>query len=201
MKNKTLYNISIATLAGLMIFPSCRKTNNDPSNPPVTLPQEQITTVIFKGHLTSDPLNPLHQFSYQWEDTDGIGGQMPVIDTIRIDTGIRYTVSLVLLDKTKNPWDSISVEIAELGNVHRFFYDTDEYLDDKLKIEITDFDNLSPAQPIGLHTTWDTRSLAAYPLPAIGNLRLVLSHYVGIPKSEIPSPDTDIDILFPVVLK
>lgn len=185
----------------LLLVHGCRKNDGDPTIPPVTNTQEQITTVILNGYSASDPNDSTKHFSYFWEDTDGAGGALPNIDTLKLDTGLRYTVSLLLLDKTKTPWDTISNEIEERKNIHQFFYTPDNSIVDKLSVTTTDLDDNNPPLPVGLKLTFDTRNQTGYTPPAFGNLRVVLSHYDGIPKSTGPSPDTDLDIVFPVRLQ
>lgn len=192
---QTLKYIGLAT--AFVLMHGCRKNDADPTIPPITNTQEQITTVLFNGFSELNPNDTSKYFSCTWEDTDGAGGSLPRIDTLKLDSGLRYTVTLLLLDKTKTPWDTISQEIEERKNTHQFFYTPDHSIVDKLAVYITDFDDNNPPLPVGLRLTFDTRNQAS---PAMGNLRVVLSHYDGIPKSTAPSPDTDLDIFFPVQL-
>src|SRR6478609_5796075 len=106
---------------------SCKKNDEkDATNPPITNTQEQITTVILKGN------DPSNQFTVTWEDLDGSGGSAPVIDSLLLDSGNEYTVSVLLLDKTKTPWDTISNEVEEKKNMHQFFYTPSSSLSGKL---------------------------------------------------------------------
>lgn len=175
---------------------SCKKNDEkDATNPPITNTQEQITTVVLTGNGSSN------QFTVTWEDLDGAGGNAPVIDSLLLDTGIQYNVSVLLLDKTKTPWDTISNEVEEKKNVHQFFYTPSSSLTGKMAITISDFDNNTPPLPVGLRFTINTQSSSGFMLPVTGSLRMVLSHYDGIPKTTTPSPESDIDIQFPVRLK
>jgi hypothetical protein len=188
-------NIYLFIFASVLIA-SCKKNDGkDATNPPVTNTQEQITTVILTGDDSSN------QFTVAWEDLDGAGGNAPVIDSLLLDTGIQYTVSVLLLDKTKTPWDTISHEVEEKKNVHQFFYTRSSSLADKMSITISDFDNNTPPLPVGLRFVINTQSATGFMLPVTGSLRMVLSHYDGIPKTTAPSPESDIDIQFPVRLK
>lgn len=188
-------SIYLFIFASVLIV-SCKKNDGkDATNPPVTNTQEQITTVILTGNDSSN------QFAVTWEDLDGAGGKAPVIDSLVLDTGIQYTVSVLLLDKTKTPWDTISNEVSAKKNVHQFFYTPSSSLTDKLAIAILDFDNNTPPLPVGLTFSMNTQSSVGFVLPVQGSLRMVLSHYDGIPKTTTPSPESDIDIQFPVRLK
>lgn len=191
-----LKNIICLFVLSLGLIVSCKKNDEkDATNPPVTNTQEQITTVILKGIDSSS------QFTVTWEDLDGAGGNAPKIDSLLLDTGIQYSVSVLLLDKTKTPWDTISNEVEEKKNMHQFFYTPSSSLNGKMAIVISDFDNNTPALPVGLRFTIQTQSSSGFALPVQGSLRMVLSHYDGIPKTTAPSPESDIDIQFPVRLK
>jgi hypothetical protein len=200
---KKLINILLMTATmTLLLFTSCKKDEDkDATNPPITNTQEQITTVILNGYNQQDPTNLSYQFSVKWEDLDGNGGNSPRIDSLLLDTGIQYHATVLLLDKTKTPWDTISNEVAEKKNIHQFFYTPSETLTGKVKITILDYDNNTPSLPVGLTFSLNTQSASGFQTPLEGSLKMVLSHYDGIPKTAAPSPESDIDIRFPVVLK
>jgi hypothetical protein len=191
---------SLFFLLGIVV--SCKKNEGkDAANPPVINTQEQITTVVLTGYNKLLPNDPFYQFAVRWEDLDGAGGSPPVIDSLVLDTGVRYIVRVLLLDKTKTPWDTISNEVEEKKNMHQFFYNPGNHLINKMTIRILDVDDNTPPLPVGLSFMVDTQSPAAYLLPVYGNLNMVLSHYDGIPKTAAPSPESDMDILFAVKLK
>jgi hypothetical protein len=196
MKNKFINSlIAICILATF----SCKK-EKDATDPAQHLAQEQITTVILKGIDLNHPSDPAFSFSCKWEDLDGAGGNTPKTDTLSLDTGKTYRINVVLLDKTKTPWDTISQEVEERKNVHQFFYTPSTDLKNKMKIVIQDYDNNTPPLPVGL--VWDVTTVtdSSYLVPLSGFLNMVLSHYDGIPKSSARSPESDIDINFPVKL-
>ena len=196
-------NTIIIAMAGLLSFSSCKKEDGkkDSTTPPIINPEEQITTVVLTGYNHDDPSNVAYQFSVKWEDVDGAGGNAPAIDTLLLDTGIEYHVHVLLLDKTKTPFDTISNEVLEESKVHQFFYKPDVNIANKITIERLDFDNNVPPLPLGLEFHMNTQSTTPYLLPVKGSINMVLSHYDGIPKTTAPSPESDIDIAFPVRLK
>jgi hypothetical protein len=154
--------------------------------------------VIIKGY---DQNNPSNTFFVKWEDLDGAGGAIPTIDSLKVDSGLIYLSSILLIDKTQTPWDTISNEVETEKNVHQFFYTLSQTLNGKAKFDILDYDNNTPALPVGLSFQLNTHSGTQYSLPLSGSLKVVLSHYDGIPKTTTPSPESDVDITFPVVLK
>ncbi|MES2560157.1 MAG: hypothetical protein V4590_10475 [Bacteroidota bacterium] len=192
--------IIILCFFSLAIFSSCKKSE-DATNPVISTPQEQITTVILSGYNHHHPSDSNFFIQCKWEDLDGNGGNAPTIDSLVLDTGITYDVRLLLLDKTKAPYDTVSNEVAELGNMHQLFYTPSATLQHKIGIDRLDLDGNNPALPVGLQTQWKVVSQQSYPLPVTGSLNLVLSHYDGIPKTTQPSPESDIDVTFPVRLR
>ncbi|MCF8430183.1 MAG: hypothetical protein K9G64_08635 [Bacteroidia bacterium] len=196
MKNN---NTTIITIATILTISSCSK--EDPKKPIITNPQEVLTTILIKGHNQNDSLNTNYQFNYKWEDLDGDGGNLPVIDTINLDSGIIYTCEIIILDKTKTPFDTVSNAIEEEKNSHQFFFAPNANLTDKIKAEILDFDTNIPSLPVGLSFNLNTKSNQSYALPLLGTLNIVLSHYDGVPKTIEKSSESDIDINFPIKLK
>lgn len=201
--NNSKHILSFLALASLIFISSCKKDDDkkDATTPPITNPEEQITTVILKGYNHNNPNDVVHQFAVSWEDLDGAGGKAPMIDSLILDTGIEYHVRVLLLDKTKTPWDTISNEVEEEKNAHQFFYTPSALLSGKMEIERLDYDNNTPPLPVGLEFHMNIVSQPAFTVPLVGNLGVVLSHYDGIPKTTTPSPESDVDITFPVRLR
>lgn len=191
--------ITIATILTILTFPSCSK--EDPKKPIITNPQEVLTTVLISGYNHDDSNNVMYQFNYKWEDLDGDGGNLPNIDTLVLDTGIEYHCHILIIDKTKVPFVTVSNAIEKEKNVHQFFYTTSENLKGKFSTEILDFDDNSPKLPVGLEFHLLTTSNQYYQLPIFGSLKIVLSHYDGVPKTNEKSNESDIDINFPVKIK
>jgi hypothetical protein len=190
----------IIAFISLTLLGSCKKSE-DAKVPIDNTPQEQITTVLLRGYNKNNPADSNYFIAVKWEDLDGNGGNAPIIDSLLLDTGITYSMNLVLLDKTKTPVDTISNEVLERGSIHQLFYTPSSSLLAKVIVERLDKDNNSPALPIGLQTQWNILTIPSYTLPVLGTVNLVLSHYDGIPKTALPSPESDIDVTFPVRLK
>jgi hypothetical protein len=49
-----------------------------------------------------------------------------------------------------------------------------------------------------LHTALTTLPFVAGQTVKEGNMKIILSHYDGIPKTEKPSPESDMEIVFPI---
>ena len=196
MKN---YNQTIVALLTILTISSCSK--KDPKKPIITNPQEMLTTILVKGYNQNDSLNPNYQFTYKWEDLDGDGGNLPVIDTLNLDSGIIYKCEIIIIDKSKTPFDTVTNAIEEEKNVHQFFFAPSANLTGKIKTEILDFDTNIPSLPVGLSFNFITKSNQSFTTPIFGSLNIVLSHYDGVPKTIEKSSESDIDITFPLKLK
>ncbi len=196
MKNKTII-LCLINVASILI--ACKK--NDPKNPVSTIAQEQITTIILNGYNHNNPNDTKHKFMVKWEDLDGDGGKAPSIDSLVLDTGFEYLVNLLVIDKTKTPFDTISKTLETLKNIHQFFYTPSASLQHKLYASIKEFDTNKPPLPFGMEVHLNVMSDELYSLPVLGSLNIVLSHYDGIPKTATKSPESDIDITIPLRLK
>lgn len=181
---------SILFLSSVFFLSACNDKDKDPTNPVPINPQELITTI--KLTLT-DTANAANTFTVQWKDADGPGALPPVIDSLLLDAGKVYTASVKVLDETKSPVLDITEEIeGEEADVHQFFYTLSSNLTGRVSVNRLDTD--VNGLPVGLDLLISTTSGAG----VTGTLNVVLSHYDGIPKTTAPSPESDVDITFPV---
>ncbi len=174
----------------IISFASCKK--DEAKNPEVNNAQEQITSVYLSIVNQS---NVNETYLVKWKDLDGDGGNVPSIDTISLNNNNEYKVDILVLDESKNPIDTVSSEILEEADVHRFFFTASNEIKDMFNTTYLDFD--SKNRPVGLsfkikvnssNTSW----------PVFGNLNVTLSHYDGVEKDNNPSSESDLDINFPV---
>ena len=116
MKTNKLFIFSIATaIIGLTTFTGCK----DEEVPDIVNEEELITTVslAFENTLTGE-LN-----TFLFRDIDGPGGAAPTqFDTIRLTAASDYTLTTTLLNESISPAEDITVEVAEEGVDHQFFY-------------------------------------------------------------------------------
>jgi len=151
---------------------------------------ELITKVQL--HLTENGTS--NEVTVSWNDSDGPGGNAPVIGTLNLVAGKNYTGHIELFDETKNPPDAVHEEVSEERNVHQFFYTPQDGISGRVTVTRTDVDTNSPALPVGLEYTVAVSAGVA----VSGKLRVVLSHYDGVAKTANPSDESDIDIQIPV---
>jgi len=145
---------------------------------------ELITTVLLT--FTSDGGGVSQTFA--WRDIDMSGS--PVIQPISLTAGTMYTLSVEILDETKNPAEDITEEIEEEDDEHQIFYFSNP--GGLLTLEYQDQD--ANGLPVGLKM----RVVAG--AAGTGTLRAVLKHAPGIKDGQFGTGSTDFDVTFPVTL-
>ncbi|MDX2003137.1 MAG: hypothetical protein SFW35_11930 [Chitinophagales bacterium] len=175
------------TLTVLFVLNSCSDTK-DPDEPNE---QELITTLKI---TFVDSANTSIVRTFQYRDPDGDGGNPAVqFDTIKLAPSKTYVASIVLLDESKTPADSISNEVREEGTDHQFFF-TISGVNVTTSYEDVD-DN---GNPLGLESRWKTNTVGN------GTAQIVLKHQPGV-KAAAPGDqslgDTDIELNFPLVIE
>lgn len=189
MKNRKTLNSLIILIVVTSIISSCKKDNNDVTKPSDINEGELITTVQFK---ISNADSPFVTHTFQYRDVDGIGGNAPIIDTIKLDANKIYAVEIFLLDESKTPSDTISNEVLEESKDHLFIY---QPADTNLMVTINDFDNNNPPLPLGIITSWRTKSATST------SIKLTLKHQPGIKNGDPTKGETDVEVSLPVVIK
>lgn len=145
---------------------------------------ENITTVklVFNNGGSSK--------TYSWKDLDGDGGNSPIIDTIKLSKNTVDSFSVKVLDESKNPIVDITPEILEEKNDHQFFYTVSSAL---LNTRYLDKDD--NGIPVGLQVESSVGNAS------VGTLQVVLKHQPNVKNGTVAAGETDIDILFPVVIQ
>lgn len=182
--------LGTALLAGLLVV-SCKKDDTTPVDNHEHDESELITTVQLnfsgKGISGNDTT-----FTVSFDDPDGTGGNKPTsFDTIRFAANKTYTCDLILLDKSKNPVDTISNEVKEEAVEHLFFFTPSN--SDALSVTINDKD--SKGRNLGLKTSWVTKKATN------GTVKVKLMHQPGVKDGTSANGDTDVEIDFPLVIK
>lgn len=182
----------LLTLSLIAVFAltACKKDKEDDDHDHDHNEEELITTV--RAFFTHSGTSDVVQFS--WVDTDGDGGNAPVITGGELQPGATYTVSLLLLNESISPADTISNEVADEAAEHQFFFATtggsltwSSYAD-------ADSNGL----PLGLATVWTTTTAGS------GNLAIILRHEpnksaAGVSAGDITNAggETDIEVEIP----
>ncbi len=160
-------------LLALAALSSCKKDNTDPEPDE----NELITTIELTLRAGSETAKV-----FTWKDTDGDGGNAPVITPISLDKGKTYTYSLRFLDESKSPVEDITAEIQEKKDEHLVvFTPTPASL---LTVTVTDKD--SKNRNVGLAGTMQTQAAAG-----TGKLKIQLRHQPNGTKDGTATPGSD----------
>ncbi|NDF61067.1 MAG: hypothetical protein EB100_08295 [Crocinitomicaceae bacterium] len=102
-----------------------------------------------------------------------------------------YSVELLLLNKSKTPYDTISNEVLEEADDHLFFYSSNPSNLVTIKIEDED----ASKKPLGLKTIWSTTN------EQNGKVKVKLMHQPGVKDGKSEVGDTDVEVDFPIIVK
>ncbi len=211
MRNR-IKPFAIGLIAMSVLAFACKKdekTNTPAPPPPPTNEEELITT--FKLYLNSST----DSLVYSFKDPDGEGG-IPAFygpgtttastqsdSIIILQPNTSYTATLVFLDESKSPTDTISHEIEEEADEHMVFFNQTNpsalpnasvsVSGTNLNITYLDNDGASPPLPLGLITTWQTGNTAGK-----ATLTIDLKHQPGSKNGTYAPGDTDISVQFKV---
>lgn len=188
---KTLKKISVLLLSSI-VFVSC---SNDDDNPVPVNEEEVITTLT----ATLTPSGGGAAITLQTRDLDGDGPNAPIITvSSSLAASTIYNGSLILLNETESPAESINVEIEEEDDEHQFFFQVSNNL---ATIDYVDFDGDN--NPLGLNFTVTTSSVTGS-----GILTITLRHEPnkgasGVSNGDITNAggETDIQAIFPITVQ
>lgn len=162
---------------------SCKKDDDDPANPPDENESELITTIKM---MFTDSAEVLPDTTFVFRDIDGIGGNPPSrFDTIHLSAGNTFWVQILLLDESKVPTDTISVEVLEEAEDHQFFF-----IHTGVDITTTYRDSDSNGLPLGLSTRWVSGA------PGAGTSTIILKHQPGVKDGTMVPGETDVELEF-----
>lgn len=198
---KTIAAIAMLSLA----LSGCKKDKNEPApedpNPPAN-ENELITTMKVLLHDTTTHAD----YTYVFSDVDGPGGNPATFggtnqsdSVININVNHVYTCSILLLDETKSPADTISNEVEEEAVDHMFFFNSlsplgapySVYLNNSMTtIKYLDLD--ANNRGIGLSTLWTAPSMPMAKAP----LTVELKHQPGVKDGTYAPGETDIQVNF-----
>lgn len=191
-------NVKFGTL--LVVMPmvllfGCKKDEDDDTAPtPPANEEELITTVLltFTDQETSSAV-----FEMRFTDTDGDGGNAPVITADTLPANRAYDLSIRVLNESVSPAEEITTEIQNEGVDHQFFFQSSV-----TNMLITYADADANGAPIGLLNSATTAD------PAQGTLVVTLRHQpskgaAGVSSGDITNAggETDIEVSFPVVVE
>ena len=187
MKKVSLKNLFVVATAVALIITGCKKDKETVPDPEDPVNETEVMTT-FKLTFV-DSANSADIVTATFRDPDGDGGNPPVkFDSVKLVANKTYFASVLILDETKSPVDTISNEIEEEANDHLFFY-TPQGVNET--ITILDKDTHTPTPlPVGVHTKWKTGATST------GSTKIVLRHQPGVKNGTYAPGETDIEILF-----
>lgn len=203
-----LKTIALAAIIG-MSFTACKKDKTDeptPDNPtPPTNETELITTMKVTLYDTTTQTNTTYVFS----DLDGAGGNPATFgnsgaDSVIIITANHvYKATILLLDETKSPIDTVSKAVFSEGADHMFFFNSlaptgtpyNTYLSGSMtNIKYLDLD--ANNRGIGLSTLWTAPSMMMGKSP----LTIELKHQPSVKDGSYAPGETDIQVGFKLIV-
>jgi hypothetical protein len=170
--------------ASSLLLTACEKDNPEEEN------EEEVITTM---QLSFAPAGGGTTLVYKFDDPDGDGGSAPVQDQVVLAPNTTYNVTLQLLNKTENPAEDITTEVASESQAHRFYYEPAA----GSNIAVTNLNPDAGGLPLGITSTWTTTAAAN------GTVKVTLRHYPGNPPNkEAADPvnsnksSTDIEVNF-----
>lgn len=175
-------------LAVTLLAGACKKDKDPvPSPPPVTNESEVITTL----RLTfTDSANATDVRVATFSDPDGDGGNAPGIDSIYLAPNKTWLTTLILLNETVTPADTISNEVQEEAEDHIFCFTP---AGTAAVVTITDVD--ANNKPLGLQSKWKTGAAGT------GTMQVKLKHQPGVKDGTCNPGETDIEVTFPIKIQ
>jgi len=191
--NKNIQYVTAALLVASAIT-GCKKDEDGPAPIPPPVNQEEVITTVI---LSFDNVGAGADKELRFTDADGDGGGAPVYDLDTLDNASVYNVSIIILNETLNPVDTVSNEVLAEGEDHQFFFQPTG-----VNISYVYGDTDSNGNPIGLLTTMTTGA------PSVGTLLVTLRHEpdktaAGVSSGDITNAggDTDVEVSFPLVIE
>lgn len=187
---KTTKYILFTGLVATLFFTACKKDDDKVNTPPPVANEPEVITTMRLTFVDSS--NSSNVFTATFRDPDGDGGlSYDIFDTIRLAPNKTWYTSVVLLNETVNPVDSISNEVLGEANDHLLcFFPSGN----SANVTITDADG--NGLPLGLQSKWRTTSTG------LGTMNIQLHHQPGIKNgSDCSLGNTDIDVTFPTKIE
>lgn len=201
----TITTIAILAMVAFT-FTACKKDKKEEPTPetpaPPTNESELITTLKLSLRDTVSNTTTVYVFS----DLDGDGGNPAIFSgtnqsdsVINITANRVYEATILLLDQTKSPIDTISNEVEEEGADHLFFFNSTAptgtpysvYLPNSMTtIKYLDVD--ANNRGIGLSTLWTAPTMSMSKSPLI----IELKHQPNVKDGSYAPGETDIQVAF-----
>lgn len=154
---KSLQKISILILAVSLFLGACKKKDPEPVNE-----QEVITKVTLRFTNTA---NTSEVVNMMWEDSDGVGGNAPVITNGTLKRNTTYNIDIDIKGEDN---EDITQEILEEAEAHQIYFG---FSIATLFSSFAYLDKDENDKPLGLKTRATTINSSGG-----GNLQVILVH-------------------------
>jgi hypothetical protein len=181
MKTYQLLALGAMTILSIQ---ACKKDKDEVATPAPPANESEVITTL---RITfTDSANTADVRTAEFRDPDGPGGvAYDRFDTIRLDSNRTYFATILLLNETASPVDTISNEVLEEADDHLFCF-TPSGTSATITVTDRDGNNL----PIGLQSTWRTTSAGS------GAMTVSLHHQPGIKNGDCALGETDVEVRF-----
>jgi hypothetical protein len=188
MKRKTI-QLAIATIACLVWWSSCKKDKDLVPLPQPIVNEPEVITTMMLTFIDSSNASNIKQATFR--DPDGDGGLgFEQFDRIELEANKTWYTSILLLNETLSPADTISNEVLEEGAEHLFCFTPDGT---SVTVSLTDLDE--NALPVGLQSTWYTGEAGE------GTMLIQLKHQPDVKDGSCELGDTDIEVVFQIKIQ
>ena len=188
MKKNTIKLVSIAaTVATICI--GCKKDKDPVSTPPPVVNVSEVTTTMRLTFVDSSNTSNIKYATFRDPDGDG-GVGYDIFDTIKLQPNKTWITTIILLNETVAPSDTISNEVLEEANDHLFCFSSTGAGALVLR---TDLDG--NGLPIGLQSKWRTTAAGN------GTMQIELKHQPGIKDGTCAPGATDLAVNFQVIVQ
>lgn len=199
-----LKTMALAAIIG-MSFTACKKDKKEDPAPQQPAPPANEAELITTMKITLRDTATQTITTYVFSDLDGAGGNPATFGNSGADSVINitanhvYEATILLLDQTKTPADTISNEVEEEGADHMFFFNSiaptgtpyNTYLSGSMtNIKYLDLD--ANNRGIGLSTLWTAPSMMMAKSP----LTIELKHQPNVKDGSYAPGETDIQVGF-----
>ncbi len=171
---------------------ACEKDEQpQPQTPAPPVSEEEVITTL---EVTFSHMSTGLEYTLLFRDTDGPGGNDPVITTEGVPGNGEYTMNLRLLNESVAPPLDITSEIGEEDEEHQFFFEVNGAA---VILQYADADD--NGHPVGL------LNFANVAEAGTGTLKITLRHgpdkgSAGVAQGDITNAggETDIEVIFPL---
>lgn len=183
MKKQSNKLMFYALITGLTLV-ACKKDDDLVTVPPPVQNEPEVITTMTLKFIDSANVSDVRYATFR--DPDGDGGlSYDIFDTIKLAPNKTWITSILLLNQTVSPADTISNEVLEEGVDHLFCFSP---IGNSATVIKTDLD--ANSLPIGLQSKWKTTAAGN------GTIQIELRHQPGIKTGSCTPGNTDISVNF-----